>query len=62
MIVIPKRKLFDTDEDKYLAIKTKADTLGDLTTGIVPAGPRGIFTWELKSPCGTDMYPGGHGA
>lgn len=62
MIVIPKRKLLDIDENKYLSMKTKADTLDALETGKSPASTIGNFTWELQIPCGKDMYPGGHGA
>lgn len=60
MILIPKRKLPLTPDMEYWFDHTKESTITEIDTGYRADSRIGIFTWELKIPVGTDMYPGGH--
>lgn len=58
IVLTPKRKLAGVTgtivehitENTITKIETK--TISEVVS----------FKWELKIPCGTDKYPGGHGA
>jgi len=56
LIIVPKRKL-ETGMPGGENIKAIIAQVPPEDTPI----NTGRFKWELQIPCGTDMYPGGHG-
>ena len=65
MIIVPKRKLEtgmpDSETTNTIISHATETIITEIQYGYGGITTTGNFTWELQIPCGTNMYPGGHG-